>query len=845
MLNIRHLYGRLVPHTLTWSFCVKAEVKLAGLLLRSVPLVFGQLTSSLVKVTWGFARNVRRMYVSMGSRGLAIYLKACYVLLQHSAGGMKDQSPWALGANVSRTRRGIPRIINPHHRRQILSGDVAVIRFWLTLFGLYRVIEYKGTLKLGTITKPGKDLSGFRDGWNSWIPDFYSRARLITGREWKLDPTRDLTPYSIPFIRKASPNSQGFASVMALPWDILAFAMDPLMKSALMRWLALVDGLELTWGLKPIWKFFTNKAIAYAEEQLVIAIPEGGWSPGSGYAGSPLHVRNRAEAQKWAETRDDSIALQLWSRSATWGGKPIMFGRLGFKEEPGKIRVFAMVNVLTQALMQPLHKWIFDHLRFIPTDGTFNQVKPVERLIASFRDEGHWVASYDLSAATDRLPLLLQTDLLRPLLGNELPSLWATLLVGRPYGLPKIAKSYNLGYDSVSYTVGQPMGALSSWALLALTHHALVQYAAHLAYPKEPGWFLRYAVLGDDVVIADRTVAREYLRIMEEIGVEIGLAKSLVSNQSSLEFAKRTWIRGRDSTPVSLAEMLVALTHLGALEQLVRKNMPFGVIRLASVARFAGFGYRNLARLPVVLGVGNRLTGLISFLCRPGGVFPMPIEAWLGSVAPGGKDGDVSDTRQWVVAQSLWSHFIGACLRRLLKVDRALYSASTFRFSDATYEPRKGKGGAAAGRVRSRKEDLTRKSFWEGAAGEFFGITEKSVMWNEFFLEWVVRPFSITFRRGFEKIDDTLRVLDPKILPSWTVLDGLWRTVLDAEGELNALPTRVEYALRETVEVSPSTRLISMWRKLRVLARRESRPATSLRAGFVDAPKARRRRRGG
>lgn len=28
--------------------------------------------------------------------------------------------------------------------------------------------------------------------------------------------------------------------------------------------------------------------------------------------------------------------------------------------------------------------------------------------------------------------------------------------------------------SSVTYSVGQPMGALSSWAMLALTHHAIV-----------------------------------------------------------------------------------------------------------------------------------------------------------------------------------------------------------------------------------------------------------------------------------------------------------------------------------------------------------------------------------
>lgn len=32
------------------------------------------------------------------------------------------------------------------------------------------------------------------------------------------------------------------------------------------------------------------------------------------------------------------------------------------------------------------------------------------------------------------------------------------------------------------YSVGQPMGALSSWAMLALTHHLIVQYAVRKVY---------------------------------------------------------------------------------------------------------------------------------------------------------------------------------------------------------------------------------------------------------------------------------------------------------------------------------------------------------------------------
>jgi hypothetical protein len=117
---------------------------------------------SIIKVVYGYAKNVRRIYKASGPRGLAIYLKAAYVLTQHAAGGQKAKSPWALGANVSRTRRGIPRIINPQHRRLIYQGDIGVIRLWLSLFGLYRVIEFKGALKLKTITAPGLNIQKFR-----------------------------------------------------------------------------------------------------------------------------------------------------------------------------------------------------------------------------------------------------------------------------------------------------------------------------------------------------------------------------------------------------------------------------------------------------------------------------------------------------------------------------------------------------------------------------------------------------------------------------------------------------------------------------------------------------------
>jgi hypothetical protein len=53
--------------------------------------------------------------------------------------------------------------------------------------------------------------------------------------------------------------------------------------------------------------------------------------------------------------------------------------------------------------------------------------------------------------------------------------LWKSLLVDRDYILSD--PSFEGGSDSFRYAVGQPMGALSSWGMLAVCHHLIVQLA--------------------------------------------------------------------------------------------------------------------------------------------------------------------------------------------------------------------------------------------------------------------------------------------------------------------------------------------------------------------------------
>jgi hypothetical protein len=127
--------------------------------------------------------------------------------------------------------------------------------------------------------------------------------------------------------------------------------------------------------------------------------------------------------------------------------------------------------------MAPLHGAIFKKLERIPSDGTFDQMRPVVRLQDSL-NRGRTFASIDLSAATDRLPICLQQDLLEVWLKDVVPdsrefgAAWRDLLVARHYstgqaGGRKTALSYQVDMpktvpEQVKYAVGQPMGALSS-----------------------------------------------------------------------------------------------------------------------------------------------------------------------------------------------------------------------------------------------------------------------------------------------------------------------------------------------------------------------------------------------
>jgi hypothetical protein len=208
-------------------------------------------------------------------------------------------------------------------------------------------------------------------------------------------------------------------------------------------------------------------------------------------------------------------------------------GRISLLQEGGgKTRVIAVGDYWSQNILRPIHKAVMGVLRRLETDGTYGQEAQVERI--QRESIGHKSYSFDLTSATDRFPVRLQALLLMYVFTPKIAQAWMNVLTQR---------SFSYKDTMVKWTVGQPLGLLSSWAVFSLTHHCFIEFAASRVGIRP---FRQYAVLGDDVVIWNEPVAREYADMLKMIGVTINLNKSLISDNQChrVEFAKRILVDG-------------------------------------------------------------------------------------------------------------------------------------------------------------------------------------------------------------------------------------------------------------------------------------------------------------
>lgn len=450
-----------------------------------------------------------------GSAYAVKWLKANHMAVQRALSSNPMVSLRELEPNLPLTRliNGLPPFIGTMDRKAIRDNCASTIRMWLSILSLYRIIEAPVVPKLSTITDPFK-------GSVSTIEEILLGVNEIIHR----CPSTYTGSLKVEWIEKSlksGPNNK--VALQSVLTDAIAIAKYPEIYEPMRAYLLETKS----------YSFLRNLDLCIE------------WCFGLLSSNGRTWVRHAESVSSF-----DDIAL----------------GKLAFKEEAaGKLRIFAIADIWTQSIFRPLHDNLFKFLKGLPNDGTFDQELAYKRALDK-SIEYRSVYSVDLSSATDRLPIDLQVGILDKLTGAPIGLLWKRILVDRPY---MIRANKYVPSGHVYYSTGQPMGCLSSWAMLAVTHHFIMQHCSLKVYGDNK-WNCDYEILGDDLVIFDTKLYQEYLSTMKSLDVGINLSKSLISDHlSAFEFAKRTGVNGVDVSGISLKQLIAENSMLGRVNQVI------------------------------------------------------------------------------------------------------------------------------------------------------------------------------------------------------------------------------------------------------------------------------------
>lgn len=598
----KKLFDKVIRVTsIRWHQVLKDLNSLKAFLLKITLCVCPRMSKEYGIASFLLSKNLYRLGRKSGWLHCSIYCKYASTCLQQFYGGdaVKPQ-PFP----ISLTRCGLPKIIPSFHREMIRKRDDradTIVRFYLSAFSLAKVIPLAPRVSANTFKTivtpltPEQEISvaNFCELFTVDLPELVRRylpkvdkIPLQQGIRWK--PSW-----------KALPN---YAVSRVLSMDRSPFVYLPLELKVFGSNLNFIHSYGTQHSPLMLWLDRVRFAFDSLNEQACfrdLAVMEVGIAP------YPINCEGPAKAL-------------------------FRFGRLGQScEGRAKRRIFAIGNFVNQCLLRPVHDWAMEVLTTIPMDGTFNQSKPLRRLVGST-----YMASVDLSAATDRFPLRFIFHLVATLFGESFASsvvnsTLATNSFEVPFTQHKLRVKDPLEaaakQNCVCFVVGQPLGYYSSWPLFALTHHAVVWWAANRVYPGRT--FRRYALLGDDIVIADQAVAQFYKAAMGMMGVSVSPLKSLESHTGSCEFAKQFWVKkcSVDLSPVSM-KLLLGCHHPRGLMALSVKYPQLTLNKLLAVH---GLGYKSRGK--VGSGVlSKRNVRLMALLARQN----LPLDLWMGVYNP-------------------------------------------------------------------------------------------------------------------------------------------------------------------------------------------------------------------
>lgn len=627
-----------------WRRILENPRRLLGIFCKFQLTVFGSLRKGHCLSLRLMSKSVYHLYRKNGALFTAQYLKQVAQLVMWYVGSKGSVVPKpSLKMHMALTRSGIPKFIPPLYRRKLRGEiDPKILKLVLSVCAFYRVMKV-GTKGWRRVSRKTIHFANFEISlqcrkyclilqdmaakllWG-FVPD-YGKVPLDLGFSWKPVFTSGPNTYKRPEKESFLGEGEWIGKWRRAhryrykgQWKVPVFSMTPYHTLPM-------DAIAMITHLSPdLLKLLGGVFYMPRLHQVV----DGDSTP----------------VRAYEESRDQFIWLikTLYDASfKTWlpersripnvpAGPYVMktrpeVGRFGLKlEGAGKVRVFAIPSPILQCLFRPLHDWAMSILRLIPQDGTYNQLQPLQRLIG-LKD----LYSFDLKSATDLLPSKLTGSMLVSIFGHELGYVWQKIMNQTAFRSPERLSS-PIKAKVYRFTRGQPLGFYSSWPLFTLTHHMLVWIAALEARPNEH--FQDYAILGDDIIIADQRVAERYRALMEDIGGIINIDKSLISHNGTCEFAKRFIINNHtekrtDCSPLSSACMILSFSALSA--------SVFSVLNCSfkDSFRIRGAGYKVLAKLDrskpcqVFDRLSLRWRRHWLSLHVESGIRPLPLELWL------------------------------------------------------------------------------------------------------------------------------------------------------------------------------------------------------------------------
>jgi hypothetical protein len=272
----------------------------------------------------------------------------------------------------------------------------------------------------------------------------------------------------------------------------------------------------------------------------------------------------------------------------------------------GKERIVAMGDIVSNWSVKPIEVAVQRCLSLLRESVAY---KP--QLIPSLiKGMGSCLYSADLSAFTDRFPRTLQVEVLRVRFGNQVAQDWETILTNRVF---------NSSTGNYQYKVGNPMGFLSSWSVSTLTHHAFIEYIAHMnGFSK---MCFKYIMLGDDVLVSNEKLYRLYLQGIENLGLKVSRPKCTLSQNGFAEFAKRTFTPEGEITGMPVDLFLRGLKD------------PVQFIGLVKLLSERGYNFTEPSwDYTLLLRLGSRrVKSAMAFaMGLPSNLYCLPHEMWVG-----------------------------------------------------------------------------------------------------------------------------------------------------------------------------------------------------------------------